>query len=161
MRQAIGDGRVRQSLNPPELTGRIEVHKVDFTSWRDQEINRGIPEPRVCHQQSDRCLRVRIQWELLDTVPPDTLAAELETWERVAAAIEAEEPVPVVDEWTPANTPQEGHGGRASSVTSANRDSVNTCRVRIAFREPPASRTLGAGRVPVLVGAARVDRAGP
>ena len=47
-----------------------------------------------------------LYWELLDTLPAGAFAAERETWERVAAAIEAEQPASVPADWPPAHDPQ-------------------------------------------------------
>lgn len=47
-----------------------------------------------------------LYWELLDTLPAGAFVAEPETWEAVAAAIEAEERASVPDGWKPASDPQ-------------------------------------------------------
>lgn len=46
-----------------------------------------------------------LYWELLDTLPAGAFAAEPETWEAIAAAIEAEAPARVPDGWKPASDP--------------------------------------------------------
>lgn len=43
-----------------------------------------------------------LYWELLDTLPAGAFTAELETWEAIAQAIEAETAPTVPDEWKPA-----------------------------------------------------------
>lgn len=47
-----------------------------------------------------------LYWELLDTLPAGAFAAEPETWERVARAIETETTPELPDEWEPASDAQ-------------------------------------------------------